>query len=186
MTEAKEVCKNKLNDWRRTAPHLRRCKFLLREWPGLRICALHLMHCASPNRVTYFVTLPKQPNPTAMNSIFLRSIENIIKLRMTKVLIEDVMSINQICRKLQQHKKELRAYGVEKIAIFGSVVRHEEKPDSDIDILVDFDPTKGLFIFIDLKFYLETLLGRKVDLVTKNGLHPALKDKILKEAKNAF
>lgn len=58
--------------------------------------------------------------------------------------------------------------------------------NSDIDVLVEFDPQKGFFVFIDLKLYLEKLLGKTVDLVSKNALHPALKDKILKEAKYAI
>ena len=96
------------------------------------------------------------------------------------------MLINRVRELLRQHKQDLKTYGVKKIAIFGSVLRQEDKPDSDIDLLIDFDSQKGLFAFIDLKTYLETLLGRKVDLVTKNGLHPALKDKILEEAQDAF
>lgn len=96
------------------------------------------------------------------------------------------MSLNQIRQKLNQHKEELKEYGVRGIAIFGSTARKEDKPDSDVDILVDFDPEKGLFVFIDLKYYLEDLLGKKVDLVTKKALHPALRDTILSEAKDAF
>ncbi len=91
-----------------------------------------------------------------------------------------------ICETLRLHKGELEALGARRMAIFGSFARHEETPESDIDLLVDFDSNKGLFGFIDLKWYLEDLLGKKVDLVTRNGLHPALKDKILHEAKNAF
>ena len=96
------------------------------------------------------------------------------------------MSLNKICDKLKKHKKELNDLGVRRISVFGSVVHHEEKPDSDIDILVDYDSKKGLFIFIDLKLYLEKILGKRVDLVSEKGLHPALKDKITSEAKDAF
>lgn len=96
------------------------------------------------------------------------------------------MLVNQIFDILKAHKDDLKALGAQKIALFGSVVRQQETSESDVDVLVDFDPKKGLFVFVELKLYLEDLLGKKVDLVTKNGLHPALKDKILKEAKNAF
>jgi uncharacterized protein len=52
--------------------------------------------------------------------------------------------------------------------------------------LIDFDSKKGLFAFVELRNYLRDLLGCKVDLVTKSALHPALKKKILNEAKVVF
>ena len=55
-----------------------------------------------------------------------------------------------------------------------------------MDILVDFDSKKGIFVFINLKSYLEEILKCEVDLVSKNALHPALKKTILNEAKNVF
>ena len=72
------------------------------------------------------------------------------------------------------------------MAIFGSMARDEATKDSDVDILVDFDSKKGLFGFADLKFYLEEILGRHVDLVTIRALHPALKTRILSESKEIF
>jgi hypothetical protein len=72
------------------------------------------------------------------------------------------------------------------LAIFGSTARNERSKSSDIDILVDFDAKKGFFVFADLKFYLEELLGCDVDLVSTRALHPALKEKILSEAKQVF
>lgn len=57
---------------------------------------------------------------------------------------------------------------------------------SDIDILVDFDAKKGFFVFVELKYYLEDLLKCEVDLVSKRALHPALKKRILSEAKQIF
>ena len=79
---------------------------------------------------------------------------------------------------LEQHKKDLLQLGVRTLAIFGSVVR--------IDVLIDFDATKELFGFARVKRFLEKLLNCEVDLVTKNGLHPALKDQILQEAQYVF
>lgn len=70
---------------------------------------------------------------------------------------------------------------VSRIGIFGSSARGDERESSDIDILVEFSETVDLFQFIDLKLYLEMLLGRKVDLVTENALKPRIKDKILRE-----
>ena len=63
---------------------------------------------------------------------------------------------------------------------------HHKQMGGDIDILVDFDKKKDLFGFIDLKFYLEDLLKCEVDLVSRQALHPALKKRILGEAKQIF
>ena len=87
---------------------------------------------------------------------------------------------------LKSHQKQLLQLGSRHLAIFGSTARNESTKTSDIDILVDFDSKKDLFGFIDLKFYLEDLLHCEVDLVTKQALHPALKKRILSEAKQVF
>ena len=79
-----------------------------------------------------------------------------------------------------------RPLGVRALAVFGSVARNEGSLKSDVDILIDLKSGKGLFVFVEIKFYLEKLLNCEVDLVTKNALHPALKDQILQEAKNVF
>lgn len=75
----------------------------------------------------------------------------------------------------------LKEGGVTRAAIFGSYVRGEEREDSDIDILIDFPRGRGLFEFAGLGLELEKALGKKVDLVTYNSLHPLLKDRILAE-----
>jgi len=96
------------------------------------------------------------------------------------------MQLNQCKKILQDHKDDLTKKGVQSLSVFGSTVRNEHTPKSDVDILIDFDSKKGLFVFIGLKDYLEEILQCDVDLVTKNALHPALKDRILKEAKLVF
>lgn len=87
---------------------------------------------------------------------------------------------------LEAHRKDLSRLGTRHLAIFGSTARNEATKTSDIDILVDFDSKKGLFVFVDLKFYLEEILKCEVDLVSKRALHPALKKRILSEAKQIF
>lgn len=72
---------------------------------------------------------------------------------------------NKIKNLLTSHREQLSQIGGNHLAIFGSVARDEATPDTDVDILVDFDSKKGLFGFADLKFYLEEILGRHVDLV---------------------
>jgi len=89
-------------------------------------------------------------------------------------------------RLLINHPKDLSRLGARHLAIFGSIARDEATEDCDVDILVDFDSEKGLFEFIDLKFYLEDLLRCDVDLGTKKSLRPALKEIILSEAKEVF
>jgi len=75
----------------------------------------------------------------------------------------------------------LRLHGVKRAALFGSFVRGEEREDSDIDILIEFEGEKSLLDLAGLKMDLEKALGRKVDVLTYNSLHPLLKDRILQE-----
>ena len=72
-------------------------------------------------------------------------------------------------------------YGVRKAALFGSIVRDEATEDSDIDLLVEFEPGKSLLDLAGLKSELERTLKRKVDIVTYRSLHPLLRDRILSE-----
>ncbi len=71
------------------------------------------------------------------------------------------------------------------MAIFGSVARGEAGPDSDVDLLVEFSRPVGLFHFIGVKEYLEQLLGRPVDLVTRDAIKRQFRDAILAEAVDA-
>jgi predicted nucleotidyltransferase len=84
---------------------------------------------------------------------------------------------------IQQNIRTIReCYGVARIGIFGSVVRGEETPASDIDILVEFREGEETFDhFMDLKFYLEDLLGRRTDLVIADTLKPRIREAILGE-----
>ena len=74
----------------------------------------------------------------------------------------------------------LRKHHINKAGIFGSYARGEQKKNSDIDIIIK--PRKGMgFRFFGLQIELEEKLGKRVDLVSYNGLHPLLKEKILEE-----
>ncbi len=75
----------------------------------------------------------------------------------------------------------LKMGGVTRSAIFGSYVRGDNKEDSDIDILIDLPRGKTLFDLVDLQMKLGEALGKKIDVVTYNSLHPLLKDRILAE-----
>jgi hypothetical protein len=84
---------------------------------------------------------------------------------------------------LKQHEKEIKnRFGVDRIGIFGSFIRGEEKPGSDVDVLVEFRKGEKTFDhYMDLKFYLEDLFGRKVDLVMKEAIKRRLREPILSE-----
>ena len=87
---------------------------------------------------------------------------------------------------LHQNQSRLRAFGVRQIGLFGSYVRGEQRPESDIDLLVEFDPDKKTFdAFIDLSFFLEDLLLHRVELVTLESLSPYIGPHILKEVEYA-
>ena len=73
-------------------------------------------------------------------------------------------------------------YSVEKLEVFGSYVRSEQKKGSDLDILVTFKEAPSLLTFIAIENYLSDLLGIKVDLVMKDSLKPELGQQILREA----
>jgi uncharacterized protein len=84
---------------------------------------------------------------------------------------------------LRRHEPELkRRFGVARIGIFGSFARGEERPDSDVDVLVIFQKGEKTFDnFMGTKFYLEGIFGRRVDLVTEAALKPLIRDPILKD-----
>lgn len=88
---------------------------------------------------------------------------------------------DDILETLSRHRPEFNAMGVRRLAVFGSVARGEDRPDSDVDILVEFDRPVGLFEFLDVKELLEALLGRSVDLATPEALRPQMRGRILSE-----
>jgi len=92
------------------------------------------------------------------------------------------MSREEIFRSLHEVRLELQRRGVRSLAVFGSVALGNSSPESDLDVLVEFDRPVGLFDFMRLKFYLEQVVGCQVDLVTAEALRPALRDRILGEA----
>lgn len=85
---------------------------------------------------------------------------------------------------LRQSKGEITSrFGVSRIGVFGSQARREASPRSDVDVLVQFREGEETFDnYMDLKFYLEDLFGRAVDLVILEAIRPRLRDGILAEA----
>jgi predicted nucleotidyltransferase len=88
-------------------------------------------------------------------------------------------------RIIADHDAELRSLGVRSLAIFGSVARDQAGPASDVDLLVEFDRPVGYFHVFDVQDRLEALLGCRVDLVTRGGLRPEIRDGVLAEAVRA-
>jgi predicted nucleotidyltransferase len=93
------------------------------------------------------------------------------------------MTRQEVIERLVAHQDQLLAQGVKSLALFGSVARGEAAQTSDVDVVVELNRPMGLFGLSDLKHMLEKMLGvEKVDLITRDGIHPALKDIILREA----
>jgi uncharacterized protein len=92
------------------------------------------------------------------------------------------MQCNATLETLKQHQTVLRDLGVRSLALFGSVARDEATPSSDIDIVVEFEPPITFDRYMDIKFYLEDHLGKKVDLVSWKSLKPQLREMVEKEA----
>lgn len=83
------------------------------------------------------------------------------------------MTPKRIVQTLEEHKEEIRRYEVKQIGLFGSVLKGTEKKGSDLDFLVSFR-TATFDNYMELKFFLERLFHRKVDLVMESSLKPAL------------
>lgn len=92
------------------------------------------------------------------------------------------MQRDEILAVLRSHWNVFSSYGVRELALFGSFARNEARPESDVDLLVAFERPIGLFTFAELQLRLQDVLGRSVDLVTEQGLHPALRDRVTREA----
>ena len=89
---------------------------------------------------------------------------------------------------LKDHQPELQHRGVKHASVFGSVARGEARADSDVDILIDLDPTRpmGLFAYAALTLYINALFGGAADVVNRKTLKPLLRDSIMREAIDAF
>ena len=91
--------------------------------------------------------------------------------------------------KLQQRRQEIlriaARYGARNVRLFGSVLRGDDRADSDVDLLVEMDPDRSLLDLasVGLGQDLEDLLQRRVDVLTGASLHPALRERILAESR---
>jgi predicted nucleotidyltransferase len=91
-------------------------------------------------------------------------------------------SKEEVLQRLRGTRQELAALGVTAIGLFGSFVTGRQTETSDVDILVDFGPADHCFDnFMELSFFLESLFGRRVELVTRDSLSPYIGPHILRE-----
>jgi len=98
-----------------------------------------------------------------------------------------VMDRAQVVERLRARESEIRALGVVRLALFGSVLRGQARDGSDIDILVQFAPgAKSYERFLTLAELLESHLGRRVELVTTEALSPVIGPRILAEARDVL
>ncbi len=94
------------------------------------------------------------------------------------------MSINELIKSKRGDILRIAArHGARNVRLFGSVARGEARPDSDIDVLVDFEPGRNLLDRVGLMQDLEDLLGCKVDVVTERALHWYIRDQVLEQAR---
>ena len=92
------------------------------------------------------------------------------------------MGKQEIINIIRNKKPDMESrYGVQRLGLFGSYVKENQRKKSDIDILVTFNRDIDLFDFLDLRTYLESQLQAKVDLVMETALKPAIGKRILSE-----
>jgi uncharacterized protein len=92
-----------------------------------------------------------------------------------------IMERQYVLQILYQNQAEINSYGVKSLALFGSVARGEARPDSDVDLLVEFNRPVGLFGLIALQLRLEELLGCPVDIGTWDSLKAPIRSHVMEE-----
>lgn len=93
------------------------------------------------------------------------------------------MSKEKVLELLSEHRAEMaRRFGIKELAIFGSVAEGQASETGDVDVLVDFGDSISFDHFMDLKFYLEDLLRKPIDLVTEKALRMSMRGQIKRSA----
>ena len=99
-----------------------------------------------------------------------------------------VQNRDEVIARLHRLEPEVRAFLATHLFLFGSAARDELQPESDVDVFIDYDPA-GPFSFVELirlEWFLQRKLGRKVDLMTRAGLHRLLREEIERTAIKVF
>jgi predicted nucleotidyltransferase len=93
-----------------------------------------------------------------------------------------MQDLTVILDKLRSMRHELRErYHVRNIGVFGSYSRKDQTDQSDLDLVVEFDQPIGMMAFVHLKNLISDRLNLRIDLVTPDGLHPLIRDRVLHE-----
>lgn len=98
------------------------------------------------------------------------------------------MKRDEVIARLKEAEPALRARGIRRAAVFGSVARGEERPDSDIDILLEFEPGREgtIYQYVNLKEFVAGLFAGPVDVIDRDGLRPHLRAPSERDAIYAF
>lgn len=98
------------------------------------------------------------------------------------------MRREEVIARIRAHERELRAMGVAHLALFGSVARGDDRPDSDIDVLIDVEPDRkfSLLNLAGVHLRLSDLLGGEVDVVERRALKPRMAERISDDVTEVF
>jgi uncharacterized protein len=104
------------------------------------------------------------------------------------LILREIMNRGEIIARLRENEAALRKKGVAHAALFGSRARGDQRPDSDTDIMIEFDPTAQITVFdyAGLKDYIAELFEGHVDVVNRDGLKPYVKPAASTDAIYAF
>ena len=92
------------------------------------------------------------------------------------------MRRDEALARLRAHKADLKRFHVKSLALFGSVARDEAGPESDLDLLLEFEGQATFDLYMGLKLFLEDVLGCRVDLVMNKALKPRMRPRVQREA----
>ncbi len=101
---------------------------------------------------------------------------------MVSTVYENPLTAETVLQTLQAQPQLFETFQIKRLALFGSVARNQATTASDLDFLVEFEGAATFDRYMNLKFFLEDLLGKPVDLVTQRSLKPQIADAVLEEA----
>jgi predicted nucleotidyltransferase len=104
----------------------------------------------------------------------------------SNTITASILRCDEVIDTLSQQRKDICAFHVATLFLFGAVARNEAKASSDVDLLVEFSQPVGLFTLARLQIYLEKLLGCEVDLGTPDSLKPYMQDLVMVGAKRVL
>jgi predicted nucleotidyltransferase len=134
-----------------------------------------------PQTICYWLVIEKSVNQSGFESRWRR--QRLLELGAEWRRIFNIVTIEELIKERREEILRIAArHGAHNVRVFGSVVRGEARPDSDVDFLVDMDPGRTLLDMGGLLMELREILGREVDVVTERGLKARTRDRIIKEA----